>query len=103
MSSSSLILAKRKRLQYVVKAQFDLPVQELLNLGSDFSKVESIEQPRWLGNAAIQTLPTSITPDMIMLFPAERGDEGETIDDHWAMTSNWIYYKVKSSTQLDIS
>jgi hypothetical protein len=30
-------------------------------------------------------------------------DEGETVNDNWAMTSNWIYYKVEPNIQPDIS
>ena len=31
------------------------------------------------------------------MFPAEKGDNGECIDDKWAMTSNWIFYTILSN------
>ena len=98
MSSNSTVLVKRKRFQYVNNTESNVPFQELLDLASNFAKSDdSTDQTKWLGSAASRVDSTLITSDMIFLFPAEKGDNGECIDDKWAMTSNWIFYTILSN------
>jgi hypothetical protein len=74
--------------------------EELLQLASIFasSKVES--DSLWLSSAATKLPVQSVTGDMILVYPEEKGDDKETINDEWAMTSNGVYYTVQTKDDI---
>ena len=54
----------------------------------------------WLSSAATKLPVQSVTDNMILVYPEEKGDDKETINDEWAMTSNWVYYTVQSKDDI---
>jgi hypothetical protein len=78
MSSNSTVLLKRKRFLYVNNTESKVLFQELLDLASNFAKSDnSTDQTKRIGSTASRVDSTLINSDMIFLFPAEKGDNGE--------------------------
>ena len=71
-----------------------MQMKSLIQLGSDFSESPNIDDSVRKNSAATKILADSVAVNMILLNPAELGDEDELIDDNWALTSNWMYYKL---------
>lgn len=94
---ANAILKKRKRFVFTELTQKDLPMQELLQLASEFASSNTTGETKWMDSAATKLISSKVTTDMILMFPAQKGDEGEIMDDNWALTSNWVYYAVQSS------
>ena len=75
-----------------------------MTLASVFANSTEESDSLWLTSAATKLPVQSVTSDMILVFPEEKGDENEVINDEWAMSSNWVYYTVqfKDSTSMTI-
>ena len=83
---------KRKRFQFIETNDSDPVTDALMLVASEFSKSPHASTSRWLSIAATKIAKESGTVDMVLLFPAKNADEGEIIDDDWALTSNWSFY-----------
>lgn len=92
---------KRKRFQFIVTNDSDPVTDALMLVASEFSKSPHASTSRWLSIAATKIAKASATFDMVLLFPARNADEGEIIDDDWALTSNWSFY-ILLSTQGEV-
>ena len=97
MSGSSVpSTLKRKRFCFSkISAGSDI-TEELLQIASVFASSTVEAESLWLSSAATKLPVQSVTGDMLLVYPEEKGDDKETINDEWAMTSNWVYYTVKS-------
>jgi hypothetical protein len=77
--------------------------EELLTLASIFANSTEESDSLWLSSAATKLSVQSVTNDMILVFPEEKGDENEIINDEWAMSSNWVYYTVQLKDSISMT
>ena len=96
--------SKRKRFSFTKVSASNEKTEELITLASTFANSTEESDSLWLSSAATKLPVQSVTSDMILVFPEEKGDENEVINDEWAMSSNWVYYTVqlKDSTSMTI-
>lgn len=66
--------------------------QKLIDLATTF--ICSVEKKESFKEIGTIIAASEITPDTVLIFPTEKEDKGELIDNEWACTSNWMYYKV---------
>jgi hypothetical protein len=88
---------KRKRFQFIETSDSDPVTDALMLVASEFSKSPHASTSRWRSIAATKIAKASANIDMILLFPAKNADEGEVIDDDWALSSNWSFYTLLST------
>ena len=86
---------QRKRFRFSKISAGSDRIEEILQIAS---AVES--DSLWLSSAATKLPVQSVTGDMILVYPEEKGDDKETINDEWAMTSNCVYYTVQSKDDI---
>lgn len=98
MSANSEIALpnKRKRYQFEVPSTIEANVDDLLKLAARFSATVNTDAEGNFKNIGKKLLATEAGPGQIMLFPTDKEDEGEEIDDKWAVTSNWVFFIVLS-------
>ncbi len=88
-------VSKRKRFQFIEEDEHDSSTEELLKIASNFVNSADADTSRWLKSAATKALAINATKDMILLYPSSKWDEGETVNDNWALTSNWVFYTLQ--------
>ena len=102
-NSSDLTPLKRKRYSFNGISVGNENIEELLKLASVFANSTEENDSLWLSNAATKIPVNSVTNDMVLVFPEEKGDDEEVINDDWAMTSNWVYYTVQSKDNISMT
>ena len=85
---------KRKRFQFEVIGTVEKNFDELLVLAAQFCGTIETNAEADFKNVG-KKLPTQqAVPGQILMFPTEKEDEGEQLDDKWAITSNWVLYTI---------
>jgi hypothetical protein len=96
-NSSDVLPNKRKRYQFEIPSlTIEANVGDLLTLANRFCATVNTVVEGDFENVGKKLLATEAVPGQIMLFPTDKEEEGEQIDDKWAMTSNWVYFTVLS-------
>ena len=88
-----------KRKRYVLEDDNILNMQELVNLrlnvASEFNSGANLEESRWFYDRSEKVESTKVKTGDSIMIPVDLPDNGESIDERWANSSNWYLCTVQ--------